>query len=64
MSVTKIYRKKKNNKKIFYRAEVYVRGIRLESRYFANKAEAYVWHENQKQKLEKGFQVQGEYENL
>ena len=64
MSITKIYRKKKNKKKVVYRAEVYIRGVRLSSRYFDTKSEAYIWEENQKKKLEKGFEAQSEYENF
>ena len=48
MSITK--RKKKNNK-VFYYAEIYVRGIRLASKVFDNRALAHSWHDRTKEKL-------------
>ena len=49
MSITK--RKKKNNK-VFYYAEVYVRGFRLASKVFDNRALAHSWHDRTKEKLQ------------
>jgi len=51
MSVTKIVRLKNGKKIISYRAEVYVRGIRLSDEAFETKTAAYNWHDAQKQKL-------------
>ena len=48
MSITK--RKKKNNK-VFYYAEIYVRGVRLASKVFDNRAIAHSWHDRVKEKL-------------
>lgn len=52
MSVTKCIRKKDGKKKAFYRAQVYVRGIRLADRVFDTQAAAYTWHDQEKEILE------------
>ena len=49
MSIRKRYKK---NKKVFYEAQVYVRGVRLAYRCFDSRAEAHSWHDQQKEKLE------------
>ena len=54
MSVTKIKRKKKN----VYQAQVYVRGVRLSSKVFENKTQAYIWHDREKDRLEKGETIE------
>ena len=48
MSITKRYR----NKKLFYEASVYVRGVRLAYKCFIKKTEAHIWHAQEKEKLE------------
>ena len=51
MAIIKRFHKKNGKKKIFYQAQVYVRGVRLTYRSFNTKAEAVIWHEMQKKKL-------------
>ena len=53
MAIIKRFHKKKGKKKIFYQAQVYVRGMRLTYKSFNTKAEAVIWHEIQKKKLVK-----------
>ena len=53
MAIIKRFHKKNGKKKIFYQAQVYVRGVRLTYRSFNTKAEAVIWHELQKKKLTK-----------
>ena len=46
------YRTKKQQKPvIFYRAEVYVEGVRISAKTFSTKREATLWHEKEKNKL-------------
>ncbi|MEQ1875661.1 MAG: site-specific integrase [Bdellovibrionia bacterium] len=52
MSVTKRVRSKNGKKKVFYQAEVFVRGVRLRSRAFDTLGAAHFWHDEQKSKLE------------
>ena len=54
MSVTKIKRKKKTG----YRAQVYVRGVRLSSKVFDNKTQAHIWHDEEKKRLERGETIE------
>ncbi|MFK7822649.1 MAG: tyrosine-type recombinase/integrase [Oligoflexales bacterium] len=54
MGVAKRSRKAKGKKTVFYQAEIYVNGLRLDSKCFETKAEAYLWHEERKKELEKG----------
>jgi len=51
MSVTKCIRTKYGKKKTFYRAQVYVRGIRLGDKIFETLAQAATWHDEEKEKL-------------
>lgn len=51
MAVTKLIRTKNGKKKTFYRAQVYVSGIRLGDRVFDTLAEAASWHDQEKAKL-------------
>ena len=51
MAIIKRFHKKNGKKKIFYQAQVYVRGVRLTYRSFNTKASAVIWHEQQKKKL-------------
>ena len=51
MAIIKRYHKKNGKKKVFYQAQVYVRGMRLTYRSFDTKASAVIWHEMQKKKL-------------
>ena len=45
------YRTKKQQKEvIFYRAEVYVKGVRISAKTFTTKRSAILWHEKEKQK--------------
>ena len=53
MAIIKRFHKKNGKKKIFYQAQVYVRGFRLAHKSFNNKASAVIWHEMQKKKLTK-----------
>ena len=50
MSITKRYKRK--NKKVFYEATIYVRGVRIAYKCFDKKSEAYIWHDRQKEQLE------------
>ncbi len=46
------YRTKKQQKPvIFYRAEVYVKGVRVSAQTFSTKRDAVLWHEKEKQKF-------------
>ena len=46
------YRKKKQQKEvIFYRAEVYIKGVRVSAKTFSTKREAVFWHEEEKHKF-------------
>ena len=51
MAIIKRFHTKNGRKKIFYQAQVYVRGVRLNYKSFNTKAEAVIWHEKQKRKL-------------
>ena len=51
MAIIKRFHKKNGRKKIFYQAQVYVRGVRLTFKSFNTKAEAVIWHEEQRRKL-------------
>lgn len=51
MSVTKIIRSNNGKKKTFYRAQVYVRGLRLGDRIFDTLASAAAWHDQEKKAL-------------
>lgn len=48
MSVTKLIRIKNNKKVTQYRAQVYIRGMRLDDRIFDTKASAHSWHDQRK----------------
>lgn len=48
MSVTKLTRTRNGKKVVQYRAEVYVRGSRLDGQIFDTKAAAYSWHDQRK----------------
>ena len=50
MSITKRYKRK--DKKVFYEATIYVRGVRVAYKCFDRKSEAYIWHDKQKERLE------------
>ena len=46
------YRIKKQQKPvIFYRAEVYIKGVRVSAKIFSTKKDAVLWHEKEKQKF-------------
>ncbi len=51
MSVTKLTRLKNGKKTVQYRAEVYVRGARLDGKIFDTKAAAFSWHDQRKAAL-------------
>lgn len=51
MAIIKRFHKRNGKKKIFYQAQVYVRGIRLNYKSFNTKVEAVIWHEQQRIKL-------------
>ena len=51
MAVIKRYKIKNRKKKVFYQAQVYVRSARLAYKSFDTKAEAVIWHEEQKRQL-------------
>ena len=51
MAIIKRHHQKNGKKKIFYQAQVYVRGVRLTYKSFNTKAEAAIWHEKQRKKL-------------
>lgn len=52
MSVTKLNRTKHGKKVTYYRAQIYVRGVRLADRVFDTQATAHAWHDQEKRKLE------------
>jgi integrase len=54
MSITKRTRTVKGKKSACYKAEIYVRGVRLASRTFGTIASAHAWHSQEKEKLENG----------
>jgi integrase len=51
MSVTKLSRKIDGKKHVVHRAQVYVRGVRLNDRLFDTKAAAHAWHDEEKKRL-------------
>ena len=51
MAIIKRYIKKNGQRKLCYQAQVYVGGIRLQSKTFKNKTSACVWHDKQKEQL-------------
>lgn len=51
MSVTKCIRVKDGKRKTVYRAQIYVRGVRLADRTFDTQGAAYFWHDAEKEKL-------------
>ena len=53
MSIIKRHKNKNGRRKVFYQAQVYVRGMRLTYKSFNTKAEAVIWHEKQKKQLTK-----------
>ena len=53
MAIIKRFNKKNGKKRIFYQAQVYVRGYRIAHKSFETKALAVIWHEEQKKKLTK-----------
>lgn len=48
MSITKYVRTKNGKRKTFYRAQVYVSGVRVADRAFETLAEAAAWHDQEK----------------
>ncbi len=54
MSVIKRIRKNQDSKTTFYTAEIYVGGVRLQSKTFENASAAHVWHDREKIRLENG----------
>ena len=53
MAIIKRFNKKNGKKRIFYQAQVYVRGYRIAHKSFETKALAVIWHEEQKKRLTK-----------
>ena len=52
MGIVRIKYKKKNNQKvIYYCAEIYVKGVRISRKTFSTKREAVFWHEKEKHKF-------------
>ena len=51
MSIIKRHKIKNKKRRVFYQAQVYVRGVRLTYKSFHTKTEAVIWHEKQKRKL-------------
>ena len=51
MAIIKRYKIKNGKRKVFYQAQVYIRGMRLNYKSFNTKVETCVWEEEQKQKL-------------
>ena len=51
MAIIKRYIKKNGQRKLCYQAQVYVKGIRLQSKTFKNKTSACVWHDKQKEQF-------------
>lgn len=54
MAVTKRVRKVSDKNKVFFHAEVYVRGVRVLDKTFNTQAAAYVWHDREKEKILNG----------
>ena len=57
MAIIKRYKFKNKKKRIFYQAQVYVKGVRLVYQSFETKAEAVIWHEEQRKRLTKSPQA-------
>ncbi len=55
MSVTKRVRNINGKKKLTYRAQVYVSGVRVADKVFDTLAAAYTWHDQEKEKIENGL---------
>jgi hypothetical protein len=51
MSIIKHFRTTKGKKVTQYRAQIYIRGTRLDSKIFDTKAAAYSWHDQRKAQL-------------
>ncbi|MDE0151103.1 MAG: site-specific integrase [Bdellovibrionales bacterium] len=51
MAIIKRYIKKNGQRKLCYQAQIYIRGVRLQSKTFKNKTTACVWHDKQKENL-------------
>ena len=51
MAIIKLNRTRNGKKKTFYRAQVYVSGVRLGDRVFETMAEAASWHDQEKRRL-------------
>ena len=60
MAIIKRYKFKNKKKRIFYQAQVYVKGVRLAYQSFETKAEAIIWHEEQRRRLTKSPQARFE----
>ena len=60
MAIIKRYKFKNKKKRIFYQAQVYVNGVRLAYQSFETKAEATIWHEEQRKRLTKSPQARFE----
>ena len=48
MSISKKTKKENKKKKTFYQAQIYIKGVRVKSRTFESKVEAFIWHEKEK----------------
>jgi len=54
MAVTKCIRKKNGKKRVSYRAQVYVDGVRVADQVFDTQSAAYAWHDQEKERRRNG----------
>jgi integrase len=55
MAITKCIRKSNGKKRIYYRAQVYVDGVRVGDQSFETQSAAYLWHDQEKERRESGL---------
>ena len=55
MAVARRTRKKNRKTIVFYQAEVFLEGTRIATQCFDTKAEAYLWHDREKERLKNGL---------
>lgn len=56
MSVTKCVRNKNGKRTVFYRAQIYVSGVRVADQVFDTQSAAHRWHDEEKKKRELGIE--------
>lgn len=51
MSIAKRFYKENHSKKTCYQAQIYIRGVRVKTKTFKTKKEAFIWHDKEKRTL-------------